>query len=407
MQEQGICQQVCIEHQICRHCITAAAILGGAAAAAAAACCMGHNIHIRRCILIYNRLLRFFPFPYIELCFEGLEAIAADGQLIISFVGKMVFLIVIENEGIPKEVIILDIGQLFCFPVGGCQGYAFDGVCDAVGHILHVKVQVFTGFGHFCQLHARCFFIDNVDGNQYGFTCCGFYAHIVTTVAEEIGLSQFDCQLTVMTVLVCSYFCIKFQIVIQTFQSFAIACQLQGIDTVEPCLFFCGIVIEFDDYFAAYLINIIRGIILTQDCIGRIERACICGFIQIEGGCLGLFTDIAICIIICQVVIPDGYCAMRQHTLRQVLFACINSRRAICTVQSDGLCFAILCGNHNLIRLACQRQLCNRTVCGYLGQRLCYVHIPNLYGDYGIEGIAICKDQRQPCAHIGGLHGCF
>ena len=404
MQEQGICQQVCIEYQIRRHCITAAAILGGAAAAAAAACCMGHNI-IRR-ILIYNRLLRFFPFPYIEVCFEGFEAIAADGQLIVSFVGKMVFLIVIENEGIPKEVIILDIGQLFCFPVGVCQGYAFDGACDAVGHILHVKVQVFTGFGHFCQLHARCFFIDNVDGNQYGFTCCGFYTHIVTTVAEEVGLSQFDCQLTVIAVFVCSYFCIKFQIVIQAFQSFAIACQLQGIDTFEPCLFFCGIVIEFDDYFAAYLINIIRGIILTQDCIGRIERACICGFIQIEGGCLGLFTDIAICIIICQVVIPDGYCAMRQHTLRQVLCACINSRRAICAVQGDGLCFAILCGNHNLIRLACQRQLCNRAICGYLGQCLCYVLTVNSYGCL-THIIAIGKDQRQPCAHIGGLHLCL
>ena len=32
MQKQGICQQICIEYQIRRHCITAAAILGGAAA---------------------------------------------------------------------------------------------------------------------------------------------------------------------------------------------------------------------------------------------------------------------------------------------------------------------------------------------------------------------------------------
>ena len=54
---------------------------------------------------------------------------------------------------------------------------------------------------------------------------------------------------------------------------------------------------------------------------------------------------------------------MRQHTLRQVLFACINSRRAICAVQGDGLCFAIS-GNNNLLGCTCQGKLCDCAICG-------------------------------------------
>ena len=408
-QQQCICQQVAIEQQVCGNHIAAAAV--GRTTAAAAACSVCH--YVIRCGLInYSCLLGGYILAacYVEALAEFLKAVATDCDGIIAVIGQVIHAffcvhIVIQNKQIAEKEIIVDITQFLCIPLRVCQCYAFDGSCDCIRHILYIEMQVSAGNCGFSQKECRCFFIYHMDGNQYGclIAAIGFYAYIVTTVIAEIALSDGNGQFANLIVIVGNIPCRCIgQIGVDCVLVFVILYQLQLVNAVEPCFFFIGIEVEHNGYITY---NLAKSFAILYFRIGGVIGMCVCFFCQIKGCSCGIDTNIAVLIVVCQIIIPCCNSTMRPYILRQVLCTCINGCRTA-AVQIDGLCFITALDN-NLLGCPYQRQLCDCAICGHLGQFRCYICAVNRYGSYFFYAIAILECQRQPRTHIGAFYHCF
>jgi len=120
-----------------------------------------------------------------------------DGESVLSLVWDIVasvysLLIVVENEGIPKQIPVSDFFKLHRLTVWTRQFNRFDWHGNGVGHIFNGEMNVLAGFQstRFVQFHGWRGFIDHMNWHESSVVVSGCNAHIVAAVAAEVVLVQ-------------------------------------------------------------------------------------------------------------------------------------------------------------------------------------------------------------------------
>ena len=308
--------------------------------------------------------------------------------------------VVVQNEQIlTEQIVIVNVRQFMLCTGRIGQRYLLDWVGNAVNQIAYRKVQVFAGFRLFLNLKGWSLCIYNMNRNQCcgSYACCvlGGYTDKVTAVGTEVILVGLDGQ---GSNCVAGMICLtlgKFQIIIPGALVLVIAYQLYGTllivcgircNVVKPLLVRIRSVVEHDDN------------ILSQFGGNRITRMRIRDSLGAEGSLFGFGADVALDVVIRQIVIPNCQRTMLDEIIRQIMVTGVN-----CTVHLGaevGSLSLISAGQGDRTRLCHERELDDRAVIGYRSSIFCYISTIN--GDDGIFlGEAGAEGKRQICACIG------
>ena len=313
--------------------------------------------------------------------------------------------VVVPNEQILTEQVV--VGDLL--KRGGLAGRVgqrdlFDRVGDAVDQIADGKVQVLARGWLILDPEGRRVMVLHVDGRECGgldaLCVRGGHADEIAAVRVEIALTERNGQRRDRAAVVLVKALGELKVAVPCVLSLIVCDQLHRAfrvilvevhNAVEPRLFFRGIVVEHDNHAALAL--------LVQNERLGIARVLASDSGSAEGRLGGQDADAACVIVVGQVIIPHGERAVLDEVVRQVVLAGVNGVR-LRRAERDRLGLAAG-GQRDRARLRRQRQLGDRAVVRYFGDRRRHIRAVDRYSG-GVRLEAVLERKRKVSACIGG-----